>query len=216
MLASLAHKMANIPLAKRFLTKNRLFIRLYFNWRYRNEDPYFLTNSDYEKEKFRRVVATLKKYEPFDLTIEVGCGEGALTEALCDLCESVEAVDISDMAVSRARKRVKGKSNATVRQGDVFTEIFAKRYQLVVCSEVLFYFERLQLPQMTEKLIDLVDDSGYLLLTHARVTADDTAGIDLKKFGAKTIHAGFLVTDRFDVIVDDLQPMYRITLLKKK
>ena len=216
MFAGLAHKVANIPLVKRFLTKNRLFVRLYFNWRYRAEDPYYLGNSDYEKEKLARVITILKEYKPFGAAIEIGCGEGALTEALCGLCKTVEAVDISDMAVRRAQKKVEGKSNVTVRQGDIFTETFEKRYSLVVCSEVLFYFERHQLPQVTEKVIDLVDDIGYLLLTHARVTADDTAGVDLKKFGAKTIHEGFLATDRFDVVVDDVRPMYRITLLKKK
>ncbi len=212
----LLHKLKNIPAIKRLLTENRFFVRFYFNWLYRKEDPYALMESDYEKAKLALVVETLRGVVPHTgSALEIGCGEGKLTAHLGEVCDKVLAVDISDLAIARAKRSLEGAPHVEVRRADVFTEELADRFDLVVCSEVLFYFEPTQLPGVVKKVADRVSGGGRLLLVHARALADDTAGIDLKKFGAKTIHDMFIADDRFAVDVDRVEPAYRITLLRR-
>ena len=50
-LARLLHWVVNVPFIKRMITGNRTLVRLYFDWKYRREDPYGLLKSDFEKTK---------------------------------------------------------------------------------------------------------------------------------------------------------------------
>jgi SAM-dependent methyltransferase len=212
----LLHKLKNIPAVKRLLTENRFFVRFYFNWLYRREDPYALMESDYEKAKLALVVETVGAVVGHARSaLEIGCGEGKLTGHLAPICDRVVAVDISDLAVARAKKSLADAPHVEVRQADVFTHELTESFDLVVCSEVLFYFEPNQLPGIVKKVADRVAVGGRLLLVHARAMADDTAGIELKKFGAKTIHDRFIADGCFTVDVDRVEPAYRITILRR-
>lgn len=213
--AQIAHSIANIPFIKRQLTTNRLFVRLYFNWRYRNADPYGLDSSDYEREKFDRVTRALGFKPRFESVLEIGCGEGKLTARLAPKADRILAVDISDLAIGRARKSLRGMDHVVIERRDIFSDAPSDTYELVVCSEVLFYFEPDQLPGVVEKVKERVRPGGYCLLVHARALADDTAGIELKKFGARTIHEMFINDGRFITVTDDIQPLYRVTIVQR-
>jgi len=214
--AKLAHNFANVPFIKRQLTENRLFVRLYFNWRYRNADPYGLDSSEYEREKLDRVARALEFKPRFESALEIGCGEGKLTARLAPKTDRILAVDISDLAVRRARESLRGMAHVIIERRDIFSDAPLEMYELVVCSEVLFYFEPDQLPGVVEKVKERTRPGGYCLLVHARALADDTAGIELKKFGARTIHEMFINDERFTTVTDDVQPLYRITIVQRR
>ncbi len=213
--ARIAHRIANIRFIKKFLTENRLFVRLYFNWRYKNKDPYDVTSVDYELEKYGKIVKALDVKEKHGTILEIGCGEGHLTKMYPHKADRILAVDISDMALSRARKNTAGMDNVEIRRMDIFNEPLEQAFDVVICSEVLFYFEPEQLPGVVERVVGWTKPGGYLVLVHTRALADDTSGLELKKFGAKTIHKMFIDNPVFTLLDDDVQPVYRLTLLRK-
>lgn len=216
MFARLAHRIANISFVKRFLTENRFFVRHYFNWRYKREDPYMVTTSEEEKEKYDRLIKAIGGKETYENILELGCGEGRLSRRIADKTGRLLAVDISDFAIGRAKEYLADHENVTIRRFDIFTDDPEDTFELVVCSEVLFYFEPDQLPGVIERIIGWIKPGGYAALVHTRVISDDGAGVDLKKFGAKTIHGMFMNDPRISLISDDIQPMYRITMVRKE
>jgi cyclopropane fatty-acyl-phospholipid synthase-like methyltransferase len=214
-LVKMAHRLANLPFIKRALTQNRFFVRMYFNWRYRNPDPYNVSVSSYEREKMERVMAALGFEKRFGSILEIGCGEGNMTARLASIADKALATDISDMAVRRTRLMTSACANVETRRLDLLSDEPPGQFDLVMVSEVLYYFERHQLPAVLERITSCVKSGGCVALIHARALADDNAGVELKKFGAKTIHEMFIADPRYCVIHDDIQPAYRMTVLRK-
>ncbi|MBF0634277.1 MAG: class I SAM-dependent methyltransferase [Nitrospinae bacterium] len=214
-LVKMAHKLANLPFIKRALTQNRFFVRMYFNWRYRNPDPYHVSVSNYERDKMERVMASLGFEKRFGSILEIGCGEGNMTVRLASIADRVLATDISDMAVRRTRQAASPFSNVEAQRLDLLSDEAPGRHDLVVASEVLYYFEKHQLPDVHERMTACVKKGGCVALIHARALADDEQGVELKKFGARTIHEMFIGDPRYSVVHDDIQPAYRMTVLRR-
>lgn len=211
----MTHKLANLPFIKRTLTQNRFFVRMYFNWRYASPDPYKVSASGYELEKMGRVMATLGFEKRFGSILEIGCGEGNMTARLATISGRTLATDISDMAVRRTREMTSSFPNVDTRRLDLLSDEPPGQFDLVVASEVLYYFEKGQLPAVLERITSCVKSGGSVALIHARALADDDAGVELKNFGARTIHEMFINAPCYSVIHDDIQPAYRITVLRK-
>jgi cyclopropane fatty-acyl-phospholipid synthase-like methyltransferase len=212
---NMAHKLANLPFIKRALTQNRFFVRMYFNWRYASPDPYKVSASSYELEKMGRVMATLGFEKRFGSILEIGCGEGNMTARLATISGRTLATDISDMAVRRTREMISSFPNVDTHRLDLLSDGPPGQFDLVVASEVLYYFEKGQLPAVLERITSCVKNGGSVALIHARALADDDAGVELKNFGARTIHEMFINDPCYRVIHDDIQPAYRITVLRK-
>lgn len=79
----------------------------------------------------------------FDQTLDLGCGEGAVTNRVSSLSRQTLAFDISSRAIERARTRFPG---IDFRQGELLDvialpEIRAMPFELILVSEVLYYFQ---------------------------------------------------------------------------
>ncbi|MBI4667356.1 MAG: methyltransferase domain-containing protein [Nitrospinae bacterium] len=212
---TILHKIANTPAIKRFLTENRLFVKLYFNWRYLTADPYNVEKSEFERDKLQRTLEAIKPVGHVKSALEIGCGEGFLTEPLAKISARALGVDISGLVVNRARERFAHAPNIRFKVADILTCDFGEKFDLIACSEVLYYFELAQLPLVVERISDLLNPGGALLLCHARALGDDDSGVPMKKFGAKTIHELFISSPGFTKVYDQTYPMYRITLIRK-
>ncbi len=215
MLAEIAHKIANRPIVKKLLTENRLFVRLYFNWRYRGADPYEVTTHADERDKYKKIVEALGVKEKFENILEIGCGEGHLTQMIAHKGDRVLAVDISDFAINRAKKNVAGFEHVEAKRIDIITADMGETFDLLLCSEVLFYFEPEQLSGVVEKIKGLIRPGGYAALIHTLVKSDDGKGVDLKKFGARTIHNMFLDDPVYSPVFDETFDTFRITVVQK-
>lgn len=216
MFAEIAHKIANGPIVKKLLTENRLFVRLYFNWRYRGADPYEVTTLADERDKYGKIVEALSVKEKFENILEVGCGEGHLTRMIAHKGDRVVAVDISDLAISRAKKNLAELKNVTAKRFDILADDPGETFELVLCSEVLFYFEPDQLPGVVERIKGWVKPGGYVALIHTLVKSDDGKGVELKKFGARTIHGMFIDDAQYAQAFDETFDTYRITVVQKR
>lgn len=140
---------------------------------YSTPDPYGLATDSYEQSKYDLIMQELAGGR-FARTLEVGCGEGLLSERLVGLTDELVGVDISESAVGRARERFRG-DRGTTTAGRVRFErrtlpfdMPEGTFDLVVCSDVLYYWEQRTLVTGTARLVDRLRPGGTLLLLHYR------------------------------------------------
>ncbi|HEY5194956.1 MAG TPA: SAM-dependent methyltransferase [Solirubrobacteraceae bacterium] len=103
-------------------------------------DPWGYCDSDYEREKYARTLAALPA-RPLGAVLEVGCSIGVFTEHLASRCERVVAVDFSPSALRLARARLRERRNVRLVQGSFPEEAPEGPWDVVVCSEVLYYLD---------------------------------------------------------------------------
>lgn len=103
----------------------------------RREDPWGYLDRWYEQRKRDATLAALPS-ERYDHALEVGCSIGVLTERLAERCGDLLAVDVSALAVERARARLGDR--ARIEQLDATSTLPAGPFDLVVLSEVGYYF----------------------------------------------------------------------------
>jgi len=198
-----------------FLTSKRQLVRAYFGYRYLRSDPY---GSRRRKELSRvdRAFALLDGLEATN-ALDLGCGEGYESRRLAGIAKHVLAIDISDTAIRRARRLNRSCENVEFRRVDFLTAALESgTYDLVYCSEVLYYLELEQLEAAHARIIELLRPQGRLLLVHHRSFRDETAGTMDKRFGAQTIHDLFVGSAELRSEEDILDPHCRITLLRRR
>lgn len=144
-----------------------------FEARYRRDpDPWSFASSGYEQAKYARTVRALGG-ERFGRALELGCSIGVLTRQLAPVCAQLTAVDASATAVAAARERVAGLPHVRTGVAVLPEELPRGPWDLVVASEILYYFE---LPLLAE-LLDAVETAlvpgGTLLAVHYTGPAPD-------------------------------------------
>ena len=157
-----------------------LYGRHYFEALFaRRVDPWRYTNP-YEQKKHEQILSLIPK-EGIGRAIDLGCAEGHFTARLANRVPSVVAADISQVALDRAARRLKGLENVRFVRLDFASEPLPGRFDLIVCSEVLYYLEgREQLQAVARKLANALEPGGYLLTAHANQVVDepDEPGFD--------------------------------------
>ncbi len=115
-------------------------------------DPWSYETSRYEADKYRATLDALP-HRPIRRALEMGCSIGVFTEMLAERCEELVAADFSPRAVERARERLAGRASVTIEQRDLRESLPDGPFDLVVCSEVLYYWSR----QDVERALDEVE-----------------------------------------------------------
>jgi trans-aconitate methyltransferase len=102
--------------------------------------------------------------------LELGCAEGHLTERLSRRAASVDSVDISAVAIARARSRAPG---ASYTEADILTWAPAEgsAFDAVVVAEVLYYLDRpgvaSEFGALFPRIAGWVKPGGRLIMSHA-------------------------------------------------
>jgi len=138
----------------------------YFDDTYaRRTDPWGFEGRWYEQRKRALTVAALP--EPrFARAIEIGCSIGVLTAALSDRCDDLLGVDVSQAAVDRARERLG--PEARIERIDVLESFPAGQFDLVVLSEVGYYFTRSGLERVLDAIEAALTPGGTFVACHWR------------------------------------------------
>ena len=103
-------------------------------------DPWGYRDSAYEREKYARTLAALPA-RPLGAVLEVGCSIGVFTGRLASRCERVVAVDFSPRALALAAGRLRKHRNVRLVQGSFPEQAPPGAWDVVVCSEVLYYLD---------------------------------------------------------------------------
>ncbi len=111
-----------------------------------NADPWGYRTSRYERGKYADTLAALPA-RPLGRCLEVGCSIGVFTGALAPRCKRLVAIDFSARALTLARSRLEGVSNVELEQASFPEQTPPGPWDLVVCSEVLYYLDEPTLRQ---------------------------------------------------------------------
>jgi len=136
----------------------------YFEAKYQADiDPWRFRTSDYERRKYEATVAalTLPRYRR---ALEVGCSIGELTRMLALRCETLLALDGSETAISEARRQTP--ANVTFGVAWLPDAFPAGTFDLIVLSEVLYYFSAPDLTQIARRCAAALDPEGEIILCH--------------------------------------------------
>lgn len=181
----------------------------YFEELYRADpDPWDMAGSDYERSKYAATVAAIGD-RPVGDALEIGCSIGVLGSRLAERCARLLAVDSAPRAVATARERLATLPHVTVERRRVPDEMPAGPFDLIVCSEVLYYGDRALLEETWRAVRAEVGPGGSVLVVHWRgpVRHYPLSGEDVHAF-VRAGHEGFThalsqahpryLLDRFD------------------
>lgn len=134
----------------------------------RREDPFSYGRFPYEKARLEAMQAALSGRR-WGLALEAGCAEGHFTERLVGLADKVTALDISAVALARARRRA---PSAHFQEADllVWTPPAGTRYDAIVLGDVLYYLDRpgvaAEFEALFSRIASWLEPGGRLLLAH--------------------------------------------------
>jgi SAM-dependent methyltransferase len=138
----------------------------YFEGLYRADtDPWGFATSAYEQAKYDATLAALGT-ERSRRALEVGCAIGVLTARLALVCDHLLAVDVSETALAAARSRCADLANVELRKMSLPAEAPDGQFDLIVLSEVAYYWDDVDLARMGELLKRIMQPGGRVLLVH--------------------------------------------------
>ncbi len=132
------------------------------------EDPWDYSKASDQQERICSEVKMLDDVrggKKFGSALEVGCAEGHFTEALAPRCQSLLALDISPVALSRAGRLLEPHPNTRFAQWDLRVDPVPGSYDLIVIVHALEYVRNpVYIRRARAKLVNSLRPGGYLLI----------------------------------------------------
>ena len=136
----------------------------YFEQKYKDDiDPWRFRTSDYERKKYDATIGALTKVR-YRHGLEVGCSIGVLTALLSERCERLLAIDASPTAIAEARHN--GPARVEFRVAAIPEEFPAGSFDLIILSEVMYYFSVRDLSRVAELCLSRLAPEGEIILCH--------------------------------------------------
>jgi SAM-dependent methyltransferase len=144
-----------------------------FERRYRETpDPWGFRSSTYEREKYDATIAALSRTR-YGRAFEPGCSVGELTARLAERCDVVTATDFSASAVAQARARCRDLGNVTVEEADLAETLPQGPLDLIIFSELGYYFAKPLLSDIVHRLARTLESGGEFVAVHWLGTSED-------------------------------------------
>ena len=186
----------------------------YFDHVYQaNRDPWNFETSPYEREKYAATLAALPR-SCYAEAFEIGCSLAVLTAQLAPHCGHLLAVDVSEAALAQARVRCAELPQVDIRLLRVPEEFPTQQFDLILLSEVGYYWSPADLARAADLLIAGLLSGGQLLLVHWTppvhdypLTGDDVHDFFLKQAANK---------GPLRHLNGQRHPTYRLDLLEKR
>lgn len=181
-------------------------------------DPWDYT-SDYERVKYEQTLELLPNKQ-YNKVLEIGCAEGHFTRILAPRVEDLVAADISVIALRRAAARCLDFENIDYVLLDLTKDTLQGPFDLIVCSEVLYYVgDQKALQAVIQKIASAIRPGGYFLTAHAHLVVDEPkrTGFDwAMPFGAKAI-SDHAKNNRLLCLKKEVRtPLYRVQLFQRR
>lgn len=145
-------------------------------------DPWGFEDRWYEQRKYAISLAQLPDRR-FRSAFEPGCSIGVLTAMLARRCDRLLACDVAAGAVRAAARRTRDLPNVLVERRQIPAQWPTGRFDLIVFSEILYYFGDRDLEQVLESGVRALRAGGTLLAVHWRhpVTEYPRSGDDVHR-----------------------------------
>jgi SAM-dependent methyltransferase len=102
----------------------------------------------------------------YQIAYEPGCSIGEFTALLATRCERVFASDLSGTAVAAARRRCGACPNVTVTVGALPADLPEGYFDLIIFSEIGYYFSAGELRRVASLLHERLLPQGELMAVH--------------------------------------------------
>jgi trans-aconitate methyltransferase len=146
--------------------------RAYFDEMYDGDaDPWAFESSAYEHRKYTLTMASLPRLR-YASVFEPGCSVGVLTEMLAARCDRLLATDLVPAALDRARHRLAAQRHVTLEQRAIPGEWPETTFDLVVLSEIAYYFDASDLARVISRLMASTESGAQVLGVHWRGETD--------------------------------------------
>jgi len=173
----------------------------------------------FEQRKYDQTMSLVETSGRTERILEIACAEGMLTERLARVASHVLATDIAQIAIDRTSARCAVLPNVQVQRLDVTADPVPTGYDVIVCSEVLYYVGgRDAVAEIAKKLADALAIGGRIVMTHSNVVVDDptSPGLDWDvPIGAKGIGEVFAATPSLRFSREIRTPLYRVQLFER-
>ena len=167
-----------------------------------SEDPWAFASSSYEREKYASTIALLGTRR-YPAAFEIGCSIGILSADLATRCDSLLAVDINARALDAARSHNAPLPNVTFEQMSVPRDFPEHHFDLIVVSEVAYYWSDADLALARERIARAAA-GGVVSLVHFLPRVPDYVR------DGDAVHDFFLADPRFRVCSSKRAERYRI------
>jgi hypothetical protein len=138
----------------------------FFDGKYfRSDDPWNFEQSGYEHARYNVILSELGG-RLYARGFEPGCSVGVLTLSLAAHCKSLVATDISYRAVELAQQRCSHLPHVRLICSSLRTQILMGMFDLIVFSEIGYYFTAEEMCTVTERLIKQLEKGGTFLAVH--------------------------------------------------
>lgn len=145
-------------LRKLVLRNTRLFRRLIWDYEYRSGSWDYI---DYPPdERFARII---EGHLQGGSILDLGCGTGKTVLALSGFGHYT-GVDVSRVAIDRGRKDFRGRENVTLVAADIAAFEDDRRYDVVLWSEVIYYFDHEAIIPILTRYRDFLTDRGVQIV----------------------------------------------------
>jgi SAM-dependent methyltransferase len=144
-----------------------------FEQLYRTDpDPWSFATSEYEQRRYDLTVASLLRPR-YRRAVEPGCAIGELTRRLATRCDAVEAFDAAPTALAAARARCAPFAHVAVTSGELPDHWPSGMFDLVVLSEIGYYFTIPVLRMVRDRAVAALEPGGTLVAVHWRGSSPD-------------------------------------------
>jgi len=169
------------------------FDALYAN----DEDPWGFATRDYEREKYAHTLSCLGDAR-FGRGLEIGCSIGVLSERLAEICDELVGIDVSERALDLARSRLRDRANVTFVSSTFPEQMPNGPWDLIVCSEVLYYLDAPAFALALTRLREAIDRGAAILVVHWRPPTETypMRGDDVHDKLVKELRDWHLIDDR--------------------
>lgn len=182
------------------------------------QDPWSYA-TPYEALKYEQTLEMVPADRPAR-ALELACAEGRFTALLAPRVGRLVASDISEVALSRARERCAAHDNVEYVRVDLLKDPLPGRFDLIVCSEVLYYLpDRDALARLARKLAEGLEPGGCLISAHTNVLVDDPGetGLDWDvPFEARGIAAILGQEPALELVREARSERYRILRFQRR
>ena len=180
------------------------FDRLYT----KDPDPWGFETKSYEQTKYADTLASLPRPR-YRNVFEIGCAIGVLTAKLAERCDHLLAVDGSAVPLVRARERCQGLSNVQIAQMLVPQQFPAGPFDLILVSEVAYYWSPDDLARAQTLMLDNLEPGGQIMLVHW-LPQDSEYPLN-----GDEVHESFLALPGLRPLHGHRAELYRLDLLER-
>ena len=135
-------------------------------------DPWSFADDPYELGRYRSILSALTR-PAYGTVYEPGCSIGVLTQQLAAIARRVIATDFAPSAIAQAQVRCRNHANVEILCADVQTFVPDAPTDLIIFSEIGYYFSADELVALVAKLAQLMPHGGEFVAAHWLGTSED-------------------------------------------